>query len=245
MNQMKDKVVIVTGASMGIGYAGAQRFSEEGAVVAICGRNKAKLDEATEKLSAYGTVHSYNVDISDKVGIQAMVDDLKEKYGHIDVLVNNASIIKDSSFKKMTDEQFSQVIDVDLKGTFYVTKAVSAVMIEQRSGSIINCSSISATVGTFGQANYAAAKAGIVGMTRVLSKELGRYGIRVNAVSPGGIWTSMYETIPEDQLENRKKAIPLGRFGESKEVAALYLFLASDESSYITGQNIVIDGGRS
>lgn len=165
------------------------------------------------------------------------------EFGRIDILVNNASITADAQFYKMTDEQFEQVLDVNLKGTYYMTKQVVPPMMEQRYGKIIHLSSVSAFNGNFGQSNYAATKAAIMGMTRVMAKELGKYGITVNAVAPGSILTEMYNAVPEEAKQRKMAGIPLRRYGEPEEVAALLAFLASDEASYITAQTIVIDGG--
>ena len=241
--KLKDRVVIITGAAAGIGYAAAKEFLLEGASVNICDINKEKVFSAVEELKNYGTVRGYNVDISQKEQVEEMVDKVKGEFGRIDALVNNAGITSDSQFYKMTEEQFDRVLNVNLKGVYNFNKAVVPVMMEQKYGKIVNVSSVSAYNGNFGQSNYAASKAAIMGMTRVMAKELGKHGITVNSVAPGSIMTDMYAAVPEEIKEKKLKAIPLRRFGDPSEVGKLFAFLASDESSYVTAQNITIDGG--
>ena len=172
-----------------------------------------------------------------------MVEDLLREFGRIDILVNNAGITMDAQFYKMSDEQFDQVVNVNLKGTYLFSKAVVGNMIEQKYGKIIHLSSVSAFNGNFGQTNYAATKAAIMGMTRVMAKELGKYGITVNAIAPGSIMTEMYSAVPEEAKQKKLASIPLRRYGEPEEVGKLIAFLASDDAAYITAQTIVIDGG--
>ena len=172
-----------------------------------------------------------------------MVDALVKEFGRIDVLINNAGITSDAQFYKMTFEQFDRVVKVNLYGTYCMTHAVVPVMMNQNYGKIVNLSSVSAYNGNFGQSNYAATKAAIIGMTRVLGKELGKYGITVNAIAPGSILTDMYKAVPEEVKQQKLKKIPLRRYGDPREAAQLLTFLASDESSYITSQIITIDGG--
>lgn len=241
--KLENKVAIVTGGSAGIGKAIAERFLKEGAVVGICGTNPEKLNRTVEELKQYGTVRGFVVNISDKEADEAMANAMIEEFGHVDILINNAGITKDAQFYKMTDEQFETVVDVNLKGNYYMTKAVVGQMIEQKYGKIVHVTSVSAFNGNFGQSNYAATKAAIMGMTRVQGKELGKYNITVNAIAPGSIMTDMYAAVPDDVKEAKLKKIPLKRYGNPSEVANLALFLASDESSYITTQTIVIDGG--
>ena len=241
--KLENKVAIITGGSAGIGKAIAERFLKEGAVVGICGTNPEKLNRTVEELKQYGTVRGFIVNISDKEADEAMANAMIEEFGHVDILINNAGITKDAQFYKMTDEQFETVVDVNLKGNYYMTKAVVGQMIEQKYGKIVHVTSVSAFNGNFGQSNYAATKAAIMGMTRVQGKELGKYNITVNAIAPGSIMTDMYAAVPDDVREAKLKKIPLKRYGDPSEVANLALFLASDESSYITTQTIVIDGG--
>lgn len=241
--KLKDKITIITGAGGGIGYAAAKVFLEQGAVVNICDIRADAVEAAVASLSAYGTVRGYVVDISKKEQVNAAVEKVLAEFGRVDALVNNAGITKDAQFYKMTDEQFEAVIDVNLKGTYYFAKAVIPTMMEQKYGKIVNLSSVSAYNGNFGQTNYAASKAAIMGMTRVMAKELGKYGINVNAVAPGSILTEMYAAVPEEVKQKKLAAIPLRRYGDPEEAANLLAFLASDEASYITAQTITIDGG--
>ena len=241
--KLKDRVAIVTGAAAGIGYATARVFLEEGAIVNICDINEEKVEKATSELATYGTVRGYTVDISRKDQVVDMVEKVKSEFGRIEILINNAGITSDAQFYKMTDEQFDKVLDVNLKGTYYFTKAVIPSMMEQKYGKIVHASSVSAYNGNFGQTNYAATKAAIMGMTRVMAKELGKYGININAIAPGSIMTDMYSAVPEEVKQKKLQAIPLRRYGTPEEAGKLFAFLASDEASYITAQTITIDGG--
>ena len=237
------KVAIVTGGATGIGFATAKVLLQEGAIVAICDINGERTKQAVEKLKEYGVAIGYCVDISSKEQIGNMVNSLLREFGRIDILVNNAGITMDAQFYKMSDEQFDQVVNVNLKGTYLFSKAVVGNMIEQKYGKIIHLSSVSAFNGNFGQTNYAATKAAIMGMTRVMAKELGKYGITVNSIAPGSIMTEMYSAVPEEAKQKKLAAIPLRRYGEPEEVGKLIAFLASDDAAYITAQTIVIDGG--
>ncbi len=241
--KLENKVAVVTGGTAGIGKAIAEKFLKEGAIVGICGTNPDKLNRALEELKVYGTVRGFIVNIADKESDEAMIRAMMEEFQHIDILVNNAGITKDAQFYKMSDEQFDAVLNTNLKGNYYMTKAVINQMIERNYGKIVHVTSVSAFNGNFGQSNYAAAKAAIIGMTRVQGKELGKYNITVNGIAPGSIMTDMYAAVPEDVREAKLKKIPLRRYGNPEEVANLALFLASDDSSYITAQTIVIDGG--
>lgn len=241
--KLEGKIAIVTGAAAGIGFATAKLFLEAGATVAICDIGKERVDTAAAELSAFGTARGFVVDIAKKDLCEAMVADLVKEFGRVDILINNAGITADAQFYKMSDEQFERVLNVNLKGTYYMSKAVIPVMMEQKYGKIVHASSVSAYNGNFGQTNYAASKAAIMGMTRVMGKELGKYGINVNAIAPGSIMTDMYAAVPEEAKQKKLAAIPLRRYGEPREAAQLFAFLASDEASYITAQTITIDGG--
>ena len=241
--KLKNKVAIITGAAVGIGYAAAELFLEEGARVAICDINAAKVEEAASKLSAKGEIRGYVCDVSNREQVNEMVKKIAEDFGRVDILVNNAGITKDAQFYKMSPEQFEAVINVNLLGNFNMTKAVVPYMMEQKYGKIVHCSSVSAFNGNFGQTNYATSKAAIMGMTRVQGKELGKYGINVNAVCPGSIMTDMYIAVPEEAKQKKLAGIALRRYGDPREAAQVYCFLASDEASYITSQTIVCDGG--
>ena len=241
--KLQGKIAVISGGAAGIGFATAQLFLEEGAVVNICDINAQKIDEAIEKLDGLGTARGYVCDISKKDAVLKMMERIHDEFGRIDILINNAGITKDAQFYKMTDEQFDAVINVNLKGNYNMTKAVLPYMMAQRYGKIVHCASVSAFNGNFGQSNYAASKAAIMGMTRVQAKELGKYGINVNAVAPGSIMTDMYAAVPEEVKQKKLAGIPLRRYGDPRECAQVYCFLASDESSYITAQTIVCDGG--
>ncbi|MBQ8563200.1 MAG: 3-oxoacyl-ACP reductase FabG [Firmicutes bacterium] len=242
--RLKEKIAVITGAAAGIGLAAAKVFLQEGAIVILCDMKEEALREATEQLKVYGIVKGYALDITDKQSVEAMVAEVAGEFGRVDILINNAGITKDAQFYKMTQEEFDSVINVNLRGTYIITKAVLPYMMKQNYGKIVNASSVSAYNGNFGQCNYAASKAAISGMTRVMGKELGKYGINVNAVAAGTIMTEMYAAIPEEVREKKLKEVPLHRYGKPEEVGRLYAFLASDEAAYITSQTITIDGGR-
>ncbi len=235
--RLQGKVALITGAGRGIGRATAETFAREGAKVAAADMDLAEV----ESLGA--DYLPLQVNVADRASVQAMVAAVKEKFGRIDIVINNAGIIKDRQLLKTEPEEFDAVIDVNLKGVFNVTQAVAAVMVEQNSGVILNASSVVALYGNFGQTNYVASKAGVIGMTKVWARELGRKGIRVNAVAPGFIETRMTEGIPEKVKEKMVERVPLGRMGTVQEVANVYLWLASDESSYVTGHVLSVDGG--
>lgn len=243
MANLSGRVAVITGGASGIGFAAASYFLDRGAMVAICDVNENNLKKAVAELSTKGKISGYQVDISNKEQCSAMIEEVIKEHSHVDILINNAGITMDSQFYKMTDEQFERVVNVNLMGNYYMTKAVIPYMMQQKHGKIIHTASVSACNGNFGQANYAASKAAIIGMARVQAKELGKYGINVNAVSPGSIMTEMYASVPEEIKEKKLKSIPLRRYGSPDEVASLFAFLASSESDYITGQNITIDGG--
>ena len=243
--KLKDKVAIITGGAAGIGLASAQLFLEEGARVAIIDVSEEKTQAAAKSLEHLGEIRAYACDVSKKEVVDDTVARIAKDFGGIDILINNAGITRDAQFYKMDTDNFEAVINVNLMGNVYMTKAVVPYMMEQRYGKIVHCSSVSGFNGSFGQSNYAASKAGIVGMMRVQAKELGKYGINVNAVSPGTIYTDMFKAIPEDILNKKVSEVALKRMGQPEDVAKLYAFLSSDDSGFITGQNIVIDGGRS
>ena len=245
--RLKDKVALITGGAAGIGRATARLFVEHGAGVCICDIDETAGLETAEKL---GCSFSW-VDVSDRGAVQNWVDEIAGQFGRLDILINNAGILRDALFVKvkngelvqqMTEDDFDAVISVNLKGTFNCTQAVAPHMIRQRSGSIINASSVVGLDGNFGQTNYVATKAGVVGMTKVWARELGRHGIRVNAVAPGLIKTEMLDSMPENVLSDLKKHQPFGRFGQPEEVANAYLFLASDEASFVSGTVLRVDG---
>ncbi len=246
--RLKDKVAVITGGAAGIGRATAVRFAEEGAKIVICDVNATAGEAVATEIGA----DFYLVDISDRQVVQEWVETIFAKYGRIDILVNNAGVLRDGQLVKwkngeitgqMSEDSFDLVVSVNLKGVFNCTQAVVPVMIQQKSGVILNASSIVGLDGNFGQTNYVATKAGVIGMTKVWARELGRYGIRVNAVAPGFTLTEMVRQMPEKILDGMKSHTPLRRLGEPRDIANAYLFLASDEASFITGDVLRVDGG--
>jgi 3-oxoacyl-[acyl-carrier protein] reductase len=247
---MDQNVVLVTGGAAGIGKATAQRFAGQGARVVICDVNEAAGQGTASQLGS--AVSFYKVDVTNRQEVQAWVEEVFAGFGQIDVLVNNAGILRDGQLVKfkegqlagqMSEADFDSVIAVNLKGVFNCTQAVAPFMIRQGSGVILNATSIVGLDGNFGQTNYVASKAGVVDMTKVWARELGRYGIRVNAVAPGFIATEMVSAMPEKIIESMKNRTPLGRLGEPLDIANAYLFLASDQASFITGVTLRVDGG--
>lgn len=242
---LKDKVAIVTGGTRGIGRAIALKLADKGANIVINYRNSDKeAEELKAILEEKGVkVLTVKCDISNFEDSKNLMDKCKEVFGKIDILVNNAGITKDTLIMRMKEEDFDNVIDVNLKGTFNCAKHASAIMLKQRFGKIINMTSVVGIAGNAGQVNYAASKAGVIGLTKSLAKELGSRGITVNAVAPGFINTDMTASLSEKVKEEASKNIPLKRLGDSEDVANLVGFLASDAANYITGQVINVDGG--
>ncbi|WP_097014107.1 3-oxoacyl-[acyl-carrier-protein] reductase [Anaerocolumna aminovalerica] len=242
---LKNKVALVTGASRGIGRAIALTLAGYGAIVIInyCG-SKEKAEEIVNQIKENGgTAIAYQADVADFEAVKTMFSDITKEYGRVDILVNNAGITKDNLILKMSEEEFDAVINTNLKGVFNCLKQASRIMLKQKEGRIINISSISGVVGNPGQANYCAAKAGVIGITKSLAKELGSRGITVNAVAPGYINTDMTAVLKDDLKEKVTELIPLKRLGEVEDIAETVAFLASDKASYITGQTIQVDGG--
>lgn len=242
---LKDKVAIVTGGTRGIGRAIALKLADKGANIVINYRNSDKeAEELKAILEEKGVkVLTVKCDISNFEDSKNLMDKCKEVFGKIDILVNNAGITKDTLIMRMKEEDFDNVIDVNLKGTFNCAKHASAIMLKQRFGKIINMTSVVGIAGNAGQVNYAASKAGVIGLTKSLAKELGSRGITVNAVAPGFINTDMTASLSEKVKEEASKNIPLKRLGDPEDVANLVGFLASDAANYITGQVINVDGG--
>ncbi len=241
--RLENKVVIITGAGSGIGKETALLFAKEGAKVVVADVNEKAGEETVVEIKKNGEGFFVKLDVSNREQAKQMVKTTLEKYGRIDVLINNAGIVQDAFLSKMTEEQWDRVINVDLKGVFNCIQAVVEVMMNQGNGVIINTSSIVGLEGNVGQVNYAAAKAGLIGMTKTLAKELGKKGIRVNAVAPGFIATPMTSNVPEKILEMMKEKTPLRRLGEAKDVAYAYLYLASDEANFVNGAVLCVDGG--
>jgi 3-oxoacyl-[acyl-carrier protein] reductase len=248
---LKDKVVIVTGAAAGIGRATALAFADEGCRVALWDRNAA--DSVVQEVREKGCeAYSERVDVSSSEEVNAAAAAVVAKWGRIDVLINNAGILRDGLLVKykdgavagtMSDEAFDAVIAVNLRGVFLCTRAVAPHMIQAGGGVILNASSVVGLYGNFGQTNYVAAKAGVIGMTRTWARELGRYKIRVNAVTPGYISTEMIQGMPQKILDSLKDHTPLGRMGEPRDIANAYVWLASDSASFVHGAVIPVDGG--
>jgi 3-oxoacyl-[acyl-carrier protein] reductase len=239
MNKLKEKVAIVTGGAMGIGKATAIRFAEEGAKVVIWDINEEKGKALADELDGL----FFKVNTTDLSACEAAAKAAAEAYGQIDILINNAGITRDATMKKMSTDQWQQVIDVNLTGVFNCTKAVLPYMLEREYGRIVSAASVVAHNGNFGQTNYVATKAGVIGMTKVWAKEFGRKGITANAVAPGFIGTEMVLTIPEKVIDMLKQKTPVPRLGEPSEIAAAYAFLASDEAAFINGAVLNVDGG--
>jgi 3-oxoacyl-[acyl-carrier protein] reductase len=243
--KLQHKVAIISGAANGIGYATASRFIEEGATVVLCDVLEKDVSQAVSRLAGKGRLMGIATDVTKREQIDMLVATVMKEFGHVDILVNNAGITRDAQMVKMTEAQFDQVIDVNLKGVFSLTQAVAPVMIEQGSGAIISASSVVGLYGNFGQSNYAATKFGVIGMTKAWARELGPKGVRVNAVCPGFIATDILKTIPEPVLERMKNASWTRRLGKPEEIAKVYAFLASDDASFINGAAIEVSGGIS
>ena len=244
MNGLKDRVTVITGGADGIGRATAMRFAQEGAVVVIWDMNEEKGKQTVAEINAAGGKASFlKVNTSNFAEVEAASKKVVEQYGKYEILINNAGITRDSTLKKMTPELWQQVIDVNLTGVFYCAKCAADIMTEQGWGRIVNASSVVALYGNFGQTNYVATKAGLIGMTKTMARELGKKGVTVNAVAPGFILTDMVRKMPEEVLKSMEDKVPVKRLGKPEEIAAAYAFLASDDAAYINGTVISVDGG--
>ena len=244
MGLLTGRTAVVTGGAQGLGLAIAERFIAEGARVVLGDLNLEATEAAAASLGGADVAVAHQCDVTSGADVDGLVAAAVAQFGGLDVMVNNAGITRDATMRKMTEEQFDQVISVHLKGTWNGLRSASAVMREQRSGAIVNMSSLSGKVGLVGQTNYSAAKAGIVGMTKAAAKELAHLNVRVNAIQPGLIRSSMTEAMPERIWEQKVAEVPMGRAGEPAEVAGVALFLASDLSSYMTGTALEVTGGR-
>ena len=244
MNRLQNKVAIITGGAQGIGKATALKFADEGATIILWDVNEEKGSALAKEIKERNVkVHFTKVDVTKLESTENAAKEAVELFSTIDILINNAGITRDASLAKMTAEQWQQVIDVNLTGVFNCTKAVIPFMIEKKYGKIVNTSSVVGLYGNFGQTNYVATKAGIIGMTKVWARELGRKGINVNAVAPGFIATEMVKTIPENILKSLEDKTPLGRLGLPEDIANAYLFLSSEEANFINGITLSVDGG--
>ena len=244
MKRLADKVAVITGGADGIGKATALRFSAEGATAVIWDMNEEKGTKLCEEIrSEGGKADFYKVNVADYQQVESTTAEVLAKFGKIDILINNAGITRDASLKKMTPELWQQVIDVNLSGVFYCTKAISPFMADRGYGRIITTSSVVGLYGNFGQTNYVATKAGVIGMTKTWARELGRKGVTANAVAPGFISTEMVALMPENVLASMREKVPLGRLGKPEEIASAFVFLASDEAAYVNGAVLSVDGG--
>ena len=244
MGKLDNKVAIITGGNAGVGKEIAKLFASEGAKVVISARRQQVLEEAAKEIEAAGgTVLCVPTDISKVDDVKNLVSKTVETFGQLDILINNAGITKDGLLMAMSEADFDNVIDTNLKGCFQMIRFASRRMMKQRYGRIINVSSVSGVAGNAGQANYSASKAGIIGLTKSAAKELASRGITCNAIAPGFVKTEMTDVLSDEVKENAKKQIPLGRFAEPEDIANAAVFLASDKASYITGQVLLVDGG--
>lgn len=245
MERLAARVALVTGGSRGIGAAVAKRLAADGAIVAVnyAGRADAAADVVAAIEAAGGTAVALQADVSDPAACTALVEDVAARFGRIDILVNNAGITRDGLLVRMSDDDWRAVLDTNLSGAFYLSRAAGKLMMKQRSGSIINISSVVGVMGNAGQANYAAAKAGLIGLTKSVARELAGRGVRANAVAPGFIATDMTDSLPEAARAAATESIAMRRLGAPEDIAAAVAFLASDDAAYITGQVIAVDGG--
>jgi 3-oxoacyl-[acyl-carrier protein] reductase len=243
--RFENQVAVVTGAGRGIGHAIAVRLAEEGARIASVSRSEHNAQRTADEINATRSdaARAYAIDVADHSAVQDTARKIFADFGRIDILVNNAGVTRDGLSMRMSVEDWDTVLDTNLKGAFSFIQAVMRPMIKQRSGRIINISSIAGLTGNPGQANYAASKAGLIGLTKTLARELASRGITVNAVAPGFIVTDMTEVLPDELKKSVLGNIPLGKFGEAADIAAAVAFLASPEAKYITGQTLTVDGG--
>ncbi|MET7462688.1 3-oxoacyl-ACP reductase FabG [Nonomuraea sp. NPDC005501] len=244
MTLLDGRTAVITGGAQGIGLAIAEVFVKEGARVVLGDLNLDAAEAAAKQLGGPATARAARCDVTNASDVDALLQTALDAFGTLDVMVNNAGITRDATMRTMTEDQFDQVVDVHLKGTWNGTRKAAAIMRERRSGAIVNISSLSGKVGMVGQTNYSAAKAGIVGLSKAAAKELAHHGVRVNVIQPGLIRSAMTEAMPRKAWDQKMAEIPMGRAGEVGEVATVALFLASDLSSYMTGTVLEVTGGR-
>ena len=245
MSLLNGQTAVITGGAQGLGFAIAERFIAEGARVVLGDVNLETTEVAAKQLGGEDVALAVRCDVTQAADVETLIQTAVERFGGLDIMVNNAGITRDATMRKMTEEQFDQVINVHLKGTWNGTRLAAAVMRENKRGAIVNMSSVSGKVGMIGQTNYSAAKAGELGFTRALALESARAGITVNAICPGYIHTEMLEAVPADVMEKSiLPLIPVGRLGEPADIARAVLFLAADEASFITGSTLSINGGQ-
>ena len=244
MSDFADKTAIVTGAGSGIGKAIALELASRGCDVAVCGRRLEPVQATAAEIEALGRrAYAASADVSSGASVAAFVADVMKAFGHIDILVNNAGVTRDNLLIRMSEEEWDAVLGTNLKGAFLFSKAVARPMMKQRSGAIVNISSVVGLIGNPGQCNYAASKAGLIALTQSMAKELASRNIRVNAVAPGFIVSQMTDAIPDDLKGAMLAQIPAGRFGEAADIAKAVAFLAGPDASYITGQTLSVNGG--
>lgn len=242
--RLEGKVAIVTGSARGLGKAIVARLAKEGAKVVVTDLDQAGCDAVVDDIKAAGgDAMAVACNVTDRSAVQALAASTLERFGKIDILVNNAGITKDATLKKMTDDQWDAVINVNLKSVFICTQEISKYMVEQKSGRVISMSSLAGVEGNFGQTNYSASKAGVIGMTKTWSKELGKNNVTANVIAPGFMNTEMTKTIPQNIVDQMLSRIPVGRMGEPEEIAAAVVYLASDEAGFVNGVTLNINGG--